>query len=117
MSVKDINIKNQTYYFFYDIIYIENFDPKNIKIDEKSYKNILIYYIRNMTIKKDLNMCNVNHMYLIFGEVNGYFEKINENKYFTPFLLMKANKKIKKYEELWSKIGDLITSITKNPYN
>ena len=56
-------------------------------------------------------------MYLIFGEVNGYFEKINENKYFTPFLLMKANKKIKKYEELWSKIGDLITSITKNSYN
>ena len=45
MSVKDINIKNRTYYFFNDIIYIENFDANNIRIDEKSYKNIFIYYI------------------------------------------------------------------------
>ena len=33
-KVKDINIKNRTYYFFNDIIDIENFDPNNIKIDE-----------------------------------------------------------------------------------
>ena len=26
-------------------INIKGFDPNNIKIDEKSYKNILIYYI------------------------------------------------------------------------
>ena len=42
-KVKDINIENQAYYFFNDIINIENFDPNNIKIDERSYKNILIY--------------------------------------------------------------------------
>ena len=35
---KDISIKNHTYYFFNDIINIENFDPINIKIDEKLYK-------------------------------------------------------------------------------
>ena len=44
-KVKDINIKNRTYYFFNHIINTENFDPNNIKIDEKSYKNILIYSI------------------------------------------------------------------------
>ena len=53
-NVKDINIKNLTYYFFNDIIYTENFDPNNIKIDEKSNKNICIYYIRYETIKKRL---------------------------------------------------------------
>ena len=37
-KVKDINIKNQTYYFFNDIINIENLDPNNIKTDEKSSK-------------------------------------------------------------------------------
>ena len=42
-KVKDISIKNHTYYFFDDIINIKNFDPSNIKTDEKSYKNILIY--------------------------------------------------------------------------
>ena len=42
-KVKDISIKNHTYYFFDDIINIKHFDPSNIKTDEKSYKNILIY--------------------------------------------------------------------------
>ena len=41
-KVKDINIKNQTYYFFNDIIGTESFGPNNIKIDETSYKNIFI---------------------------------------------------------------------------
>ena len=35
MSVKDINIKNHTYYFFNDIINIKEFDSNNIEIDEK----------------------------------------------------------------------------------
>ena len=42
-NVKDINVKNHTYYFFEDIINIKEFDPSNIKLDENSYKNILIY--------------------------------------------------------------------------
>ena len=33
-KVKHIGIKNRTYYFFNDIINIENFDTNNIKIDE-----------------------------------------------------------------------------------
>ena len=40
-KVKDIDIKNCTYYFFNDITIIENSDLNNIKLDEKSYKNIL----------------------------------------------------------------------------
>ena len=71
--MSDINIKNPTYYFFNDIISIKDFDPNNIKMDEKSYKNILIYYIGFETIKKDLNIWSVNPLYLIFGKVNGYF--------------------------------------------
>ena len=49
-KVKDINIKTWAYYFFNDIIDIVNFDPSNIKIDEKSYKKILTYYIGYETI-------------------------------------------------------------------
>ena len=43
MSIKNINIKNRTYYFFDDIINIKDFDPNNIEIDEKLYKHIIIY--------------------------------------------------------------------------
>ena len=35
-SIKEINIKNHTYYFFNDIINIKNFDPKLLKIDKNS---------------------------------------------------------------------------------
>ena len=44
-TVKLINIKNRTYYFYNDIIDLENFDAKLLKIDKKSYKDIGIYNI------------------------------------------------------------------------
>ena len=68
---------------FNDIINIKHFDLDNIKIDEKSYKNILIYYIGYVTIKKDLNIFSVNPLYLIFSYVKGSFEEISGNKYLT----------------------------------
>ena len=34
-KVKEIDIKNRTYYFFNDMINIKNFDPNNIKLGEK----------------------------------------------------------------------------------
>ena len=58
-KVKDIGIKTQTYYFFNDIINIKNFDLNNIKIDEKSYKNIIIYYI-GYVIVKDWKYVKIN---------------------------------------------------------
>ena len=68
MSAKDINIRKHTYYFFDDIINIKEFDPNNIKINEKSHKNILIYYIGYLKIKKDLKIYSVNTLYLIFSK-------------------------------------------------
>ena len=50
-KVKDIGIKNRRYYFVNDVISIENFDSNNIKIDEKSMKDIRIYSNGYMTIK------------------------------------------------------------------
>ena len=49
--VTNTDIKNRTYYLFNDIINIKNFDPNNIKIQEKSYKNILVYYTGYVAIK------------------------------------------------------------------
>ena len=78
---KDIH-KKQTYYIFHDIISIKHFDPSKIKIGEKSYKDILIYYVGYVTIKdsKYIKINSVNPLYLIFNKVNGYFEEeINKN--------------------------------------
>ena len=95
-KVKDINIKNQTYYFFNDIIDTENFDPNNIKIDEKSYKNILIYYIGYVAIKEYIKIYSVNPLYFIFRYVNGYFEEINRTKSLTLIPTNESKEKIKK---------------------
>ena len=72
-KVKDVNIKNHTYYFFDDIINIKIFDPTNINRDEKSYKNIFIYYTGYVTIKdlKYVKINSVNPLQLIFSKVNG----------------------------------------------
>ena len=84
-KVKDIDIKNRTHYFCDDIINTKKFDPNNIKIDENSYKNTLIYYNGYVRIKdsKSVKVNSVNPLYLILSKVNGYFEEINKNKYLT----------------------------------
>ena len=66
-----------------------------------------------MTIKEYVKIYSVNPLYLIFRYVNGYFEEINVNKYLTLVSTNESKEKIKKYEELWIKIRDLIRSITK----
>ena len=84
-KIKDIAIKNRTYYFFDVIINIKTFDPNNIKIDEKLYEDILIYYIGYVTIKdsKYVKINSVIPLYLSFSKVNEYFEEINKNRYLT----------------------------------
>ena len=96
-KVKDKNIKIHRYYFFDDIINMKNIDPNNIKIDEKLYKNTLIYYIAYVTINdsKYVKINSVNSLYLI-NKVNGYFEKFNKIKYLTLVPTNESKEKSKK---------------------
>ena len=57
--VKQTNIKNETYYFYNDIINLKTFDSKLLKIDKTSYKNIGIYNIRYVTIKRIVDCENI----------------------------------------------------------
>ena len=54
-NTKEINIKNKTYYFYDDMVKIQDFNVDLLKIDKKSYKHIAIYYI-GYTTRKILNM-------------------------------------------------------------
>ena len=53
-------------------------------------------------------------MYLIFRNINGYFEEINESRYLMLVPTNESKEKIKQDKELWNKIIDLIKSITNN---
>ena len=77
-EIKELNIKNQTYYFFNDMINIKNFHSNLLKIDKKSHKDIDIYYIGYITIKKFSdykNIHSVNPLYLTIHSATGYFEE------------------------------------------
>ena len=79
-EVKQIEIKNRTCYFYNDMINLKNknFEPNSLKIDKKSYKNIGIYNIGYIAIKKidDYEtIYRVNPLYLCVNDANGYIEK------------------------------------------
>ena len=102
-SIKEINSKERTYYFYNDIVDIETFDSKNLKLDKKKYKDLDIYNIGYVTIKKigdcyDVN--SVNPLYLRIDNASGYIEEINEDKYLV-FDVRDENKELlKRYDNV-----------------
>ena len=82
--VKQIDIKNRTYYFYNYMINIKNFDPVLLKIERKSCKNIGIYNTGYITIK-NIDDCetvySVNSLYLLVNRASGYIEEKDVNKY------------------------------------
>ena len=106
-KIKELNIKNQTYCFFDDMINIQNFQSNLLKIDKKHYKAFNIYYIGYITIKEIGNCKNihsVNPLYLMMGPARGYFTEKNSEKY----LILDT---IHKYEEVFSGIKSEIETI------
>ena len=99
-ETKELDIKNQTYYFLNDIIDIRNFHSNLLKIDKKLYNDIDIYYIGYITIKKlsDFeNIHSVNPLYLTIYSATWYFKEKYGEKYWVLNL-------IEKYEEVFSGI-------------
>ena len=76
--VKQINIKHRTYSFYKDMINIKTFDPILLKIDRKSHKDIGIYNIGYITIKK-IGDCetiySVDPLYLLVNHASGYIKE------------------------------------------
>ena len=102
-ETKELNIKNETYYFYDDMINIKNFNSNLLKIDKKPYKDFDIYYIGYITIKKfdkfsdHENIHSVNPLYLLIHSATVYFKEKNDEKYLVFEL-------IDKYEEVFSGI-------------
>ena len=104
-SIKEINIKNRTYYFYNDIIDIKTFDSNNLKLDKKTYKDLDIYNIGYVTIKKigygyDIN--SVNPLYLRINNVNGYIEEKNEDKYLVFDDTYENKELLKRYDDAFN---------------
>ena len=82
-KVKQIKNKNRNYYFYKDILNIEEFNSSLLKIDKNSYKDIDIFYFEYITIKKIddwENIYSINPWYLIIGKVDVHIEEKNKSK-------------------------------------
>ena len=99
-TVKQSNIENRTCYFYNDKINIKDFQSNLLKIDRKSCKNIGIYNIGYITIKKidDYeNIYSFNPLNLLINRAKGYIEEKNGNKYLI-FHSTDENKKLLKIQ-------------------
>ena len=83
-NLKELSINNSTYYFYNDIINLKDFHSNLLKIDKKQYKEIDIYYIGYITIKKIGNCKNiksVNPLYLMIHSATGEFKERDGKNY------------------------------------
>ena len=83
-KIRQINIKNRTYYFYNDQINLKDFGASMLKIDKKNYKEINVYCIGYVTFKEIANCNNINSvnpLYLIIDKMIGHFEEKRGNKY------------------------------------
>ena len=106
-KTKQINIKNWTYYFYNDQINLKDFDASLLKVDKKDYKEIDIYYIGYVTVKKIANCNNINSvnpLYLMIDKMIGHFEEKSGNKYLVLDDVNENKEVSMKYEEVWDGI-------------
>ena len=85
-----------------------------MKIDNKDYKEIDIYYLGYVTIKKigDYNNNNsVNPLYLLIDEMIGHMEEKYKKKYLVLDEIDENKKVLKKYKEVWKGIKKEIETI------
>ena len=94
---------------------IKNFHQILLKIDRKSYKNIGIYNIGYITIKKidDYeNIYSVNPLYLIIAHASRYIEEKGVNKYLISDITDENKELLKKHNDAWSGIKSKIEEIS-----
>ena len=77
MVIKSLKIKNQSYYYWYDIIFIDDFNIKFFKIAKRESRAAIdIYYIGYVVNKIEYDISSVKPLYLSVESLLGSVEKI-----------------------------------------
>ena len=74
-AFKKVHIKSRAWYYFDDIIKLEDFDIDNILIDEKLHVNILIYNISYKTL------IDSKPLRIRFSKIDGFIKIYDGTKY------------------------------------
>ena len=117
-TIKQINIKNRTYYFYNDIINFDKFDESKIRVDKKDFNDIDIYYL-GYVHKKKISECNVinsiNPFYLKIADIKGQFEKGKDDASY--LVISNKDDVYKKVVVILESIKNKITEKTRDALN
>ena len=94
--IKQMNIKDRTYYFYNDLVKLFDFDPNMLKLDKKTFKSINIYYIGYVTKKEEYKINSVNTLYLLIYKIDGFIEEKRGRKYLNIAFTDNNNEVLKK---------------------
>ena len=114
MVVESLKIKNTSYYFWNDMVYLDDFDVELVKVVRRESRiGVDIYYVGYIVNKPQYNTDSVNPLYLIIRNLVGCIEKIegSSNRY---LVVDESNKKvINVFDKLWKFIKDEINRLIK----
>ena len=78
MVIKSLKIKKQSFYYWNDIIFINDFDIEFLKIAKRESRiGVDIYYIGFVVNKLEYDINSVKHLYLSVKNLLGSVEKID----------------------------------------
>ena len=97
--------KNCPNYFFNSMTNIKNLDTNLLSINQMTFDSVVydIEYFKNLD--------DINSSYLVFKDVDAYFECIDEHKYLVFALTDKNEEASENYKEIWTEIKDEIEAI------
>ena len=114
MFVESLKIKNTSHYYHDDIVYLDDFDVKLVKVVRRESRiDVDIYYVGFLVNKPQYNIDSVNPLYLIIRNLVDRIEKIegSSDRY---LVVDESNKKvINVFDKLWNFIKDEINRLIK----
>ena len=113
MDIEPLQIKNKSYYFWNDTIYIYDFDINLVKIFKREWKiGVNIYYIGYM-FKPDYDN-TITPLYLVINCLFGFIEQIEGSS--DRYLVVSINNEIiiNIFNKLWKFLENKIISDDSN---
>ena len=120
-AVKQIDIKNRTFYFYNHIIDLENFKSTLLEIDKKNPIKKLAFTILDRLQLKKIDDCeniySVNPLYLLINHANRYIEEKGMNKYLIFDSTDENKELLKKYNDVFDGISSKIKAVSNDEYD
>ena len=113
-EIKQLNIKNWSYYFYNDVINLDEFGESKKKVERKNFNGIDIYYFGYESKNKitEFNEINsVNPLYLRIKDMKGQFKKGKGDNVWYLIIFGDADV-LKKFANIWKCSGAKIEENT-----